>query len=156
VNEEQVTELLMHLREIVGMENARNVALAGNDLRSPVGESILAGASDISSAISEQSPLLSGDEIAQIIEALQIMAGIKGPRATNPAEGIASAIRSISHGGTTGPEGLEMLSMSMSGEGTGTPVGPAIETGLGEIAEAVREGMSEIASAISGLGGNSS
>jgi hypothetical protein len=156
VNEEETRELLTHLRDIVGMENARNVALAGSGLRSPVGKSILAGASDISSAISKQSPLLSGDEVAQIIEALQIMAGIKGPRATNPAEGIASAIRSISHGGTTGPEGLEMLSMSMSGEGSGTPVGPAIETGLGEIAEAVREGMAEIASAISGLGGNSS
>lgn len=69
---------------------------------------------------------------------------------------IAGAIESISHGSDTGPTGLEMLSMSVAGDGLGSPIGPAIESGLTEIAEAISGGLSEIAQAIAGLNNTNS
>lgn len=61
-------------------------------------------------------------------------------------QALASAVRSISHGGVTGPEGLEMLSMSISGQGIAghdslcraiRDAGWSIESGLRAVAEAL-------------------
>ena len=60
---------------------------------------------------------------------------------------IADAIRSISHGDKHGPTGLEMLSMSISGDGNGSPLSEAVSEGLRDIAEAIREGLAAIAEA---------
>jgi hypothetical protein len=69
--------------------------------------------------------------------------------------GLATSVLRIAHGGVSGPTGLEMLSMSISGEHNGTPLGSAIQAGLesgaGEIAEALRAGLTDIAQAIESL-----
>ena len=57
-------------------------------------------------------------------------------------EQLASAIRSISHGGSSGPEGLEMLSMAIAGEGIRGDLCSSLDgiaASLSEIAEAIRE-----------------
>lgn len=64
---------------------------------------------------------------------------------------LISAVRSISHGGSEGPLGLEMLSMALDGGSTGdvipTAVGPAlhrIADAIEDLASAVREHTQEI------------
>jgi hypothetical protein len=54
---------------------------------------------------------------------------------------IAHAIRHIASGGTSGPDGLELLSMAINGSGDpgSFPLTEAVRGGLSEIAEAVRE-----------------
>lgn len=56
---------------------------------------------------------------------------------------LISAVRAIAHGPTSGPTGLEMVAMSLSGEGSGTPIGPALES----LAEAVREHATSVTEA---------
>lgn len=70
-------------------------------------------------------------------------------------EGLSYSLLRISHGTTSGPTGLEMLSMAISGEGIGVPPGPAIRegadgiaNGLSEVAQAIESGLSGIAHAI--------
>jgi len=56
------------------------------------------------------------------------------------AEIIAGAIRSVSHGGVSGPEGLEMVAMALSGEGPRQPLGTALADvahGLCAIADSI-------------------
>lgn len=72
---------------------------------------------------------------------------------SNKSNEIADAIRSISHGGNDGPTGLEMLSMSISGDGLGSPLAQSISEGLRDIAEALREGLAAIAEAQQNTGG---
>jgi hypothetical protein len=60
---------------------------------------------------------------------------------------LIAAIRSISHGGTSGPTGLEMLSMAISGERNAAPLGSAIQSAGSEVAE----GLNAIAAAIDNL-----
>ena len=48
---------------------------------------------------------------------------------------IAGAIRSVSHGDSSGPMGLEMLAMALAGKGRQDSVASA----LSEIASAIRE-----------------
>lgn len=63
------------------------------------------------------------------------------------AQALVSAIRSISHGDISGPTGLEMLSMSISGDGTSAPLAPAVEA----VGTAIAEGLHAIANSISQL-----
>lgn len=62
---------------------------------------------------------------------------------------LANAIRSISHGGEYGPEGLEGLAMAISGERNAYPLAQTVSDGLHDIAEAISGGLFAIANAIS-------
>lgn len=60
---------------------------------------------------------------------------------------LISAVRSIAHGPTSGPTGLEALCIAVSGEGYGDNLaqairdaGSAVESGLRAIAEAIDRG----------------
>lgn len=63
---------------------------------------------------------------------------------------LIAAIRSISHGPTSGPMGLEMLSMAINGSGGvgENSLAEAVSMGLGEIASSTERGLNEIANAI--------
>ena len=60
---------------------------------------------------------------------------------------LISAISSISHGGTSGPTGLEGLAMSIAGKGLEKNLGNSIEI----LADAIYNGLGEIASSIDRL-----
>ncbi len=57
------------------------------------------------------------------------------------AQAIASAIRNIAHGDVHGPDGLELISMALAGEGLAghDSVAQALRDGLHEIAQAIRD-----------------
>jgi hypothetical protein len=57
---------------------------------------------------------------------------------------LTSAIRSISHGGVAGPEGLEMLAIAVAGSGIRTSLAEAIENAGRDI----REGLTALAAAL--------
>lgn len=65
---------------------------------------------------------------------------------------IAHAIRSISQGGKTGPEGLEALGIKLAGEGYQDNLADTLETVIGYhasiVADATLEGLNAIADAI--------
>jgi hypothetical protein len=66
---------------------------------------------------------------------------------------LITAIRRIAHGGQDGPTGLEMLAMAIGGEGPGWGGLPSAISGSGEAtAEALQEGLSEVARAIENAG----
>jgi len=60
---------------------------------------------------------------------------------------VAASLRSISHGGQTGPEGLEMLSIAVGGEGLGNSLGDSVSGCGTAVAEAIREGMEYVGDA---------
>jgi hypothetical protein len=64
-------------------------------------------------------------------------------------ETLASAIRSISHGGQYGPEGLEMLSMAIAGSDNMDSLAMVVREGMESIAEAISGGLAALANAIS-------
>jgi hypothetical protein len=66
---------------------------------------------------------------------------------------LITAIRRIAYGGQDGPAGLEMLAMAIGGEGPGWGGLPSAISGAGDaVAEALREGLSEIGRAIEAAG----
>jgi hypothetical protein len=69
------------------------------------------------------------------------------------AKELITAIRRIAYGGQDGPTGLEMLAMAIGSEGPGWGGLPSAISGSGDaVAEALREGLSEIARAIESAG----
>jgi hypothetical protein len=69
-------------------------------------------------------------------------------------ESIAYSILRVSHGTETGPTGLEMLAMSIAGEGLRTPVGHAVHdlsTSTDCLATAIRESVGDLPEAIEKL-----
>ena len=67
---------------------------------------------------------------------------------------IVSAIRSISHGGTSGPEGLEMLAMAVSGEGLHSSLKEAVESIASSVehcAEFLQPDLNDIAAGLNNI-----
>jgi hypothetical protein len=54
---------------------------------------------------------------------------------------VAHAIRHVASGGTSGPDGLELLSMAINGSGdpAQSPLSQTIAGAIGDLAEAIRE-----------------
>lgn len=69
---------------------------------------------------------------------------------TELLESLITAVRSISHGPTSGPLGLEMLSMAIdrSDDGLASVMSNAIDSAATTIAAAIEHGLYEIAEAL--------
>lgn len=68
-------------------------------------------------------------------------------------EQIVGAIHAIAHGTVDGPGGLEGLAMAIGSQGVGggTGLAEAVKDGMREIAEANERGLNEVANAIRSL-----
>lgn len=60
---------------------------------------------------------------------------------------LTAALRAIAHGGIEGPGGLEALAVAVAGRGLERPLSVAVESALLAIADAVRDGLTEVADA---------
>jgi len=66
-------------------------------------------------------------------------------------EKISYNISKIAHGPTSGPTGLEMLAMSIGGEGNNYPLGKAVEESIGELSRSISDSADTIAESINNL-----
>lgn len=63
---------------------------------------------------------------------------------------LTSAVRAIAHGTVSAPGGLEGLAIAVAGPGLGDPLSDAVRDGLSDIASAISEGFDSLAAAVRG------
>lgn len=96
--------------------------------------------------VKDGSPAYLGDvaEVAHSINGLVRAVGNMAAGQEEDLPALASAVRAIAHGPTSGPTGLELVSMSLAtlGEPTVSAGLHAIAGAIADLADAVREGAS--------------